>query len=243
MYIYIFKNLFKHSRWSYAPTYRFSSVRNADAPGPVKKFLKDEEILVEKVRVLKDKKLLGDYTTHEARLIAKNDNMNLILFKPNSDPPICVIDNYKQFLKTLSGKDPKKDDSTYSFDPSLKSKTVQISENCGASDLDRKLNSIRNFLLSGHRVDVLVFTKGKRIRELNRKYDTASKSSSSQDAVKEAAEIAEARGLKVTHDLTNSILQKIDYIYSRLVDISRPHTLRNKVNVNSRQIMLKFWPK
>uniref|UniRef100_A0A3B0MG74 Translation initiation factor IF-3, N-terminal domain/Translation initiation factor IF-3, C-terminal domain containing protein, putative n=1 Tax=Theileria annulata TaxID=5874 RepID=A0A3B0MG74_THEAN len=219
----------------------FSSIKNINQYSTTKKYLKDDEILVEKVRVLKDKKFMGDYSIHEAKLLAKKFNSNLILFKPNSIPPICVIQNYSDFIKSLENStstgvvnESKEDDkAVYAFDPSLKSKTVQISENCAIPDLNRKLSSIRKFITSGHKVDIILQTTNKTRKLTKNKQNTNNIEN----------DIIEEKDSKLYKEEEGVLIQRIDYIYSRLNDIAKPFTVKNKLNLNSRQIILKFYPK
>ncbi|GBE60468.1 translation initiation factor if-3 [Babesia ovata] len=211
----------------------------------------DADIREPRVRVLRDGKFVGDFDLAEAQSVAREAGLNLILFRPRSSPPICVLAKYTEFieqqrsLRERSANPAKNTTSApaadaFSFDPSLKVKVVQISSQCADNDFARKVQSARKFLESGHRVELVVFAKSAR------KGRSATPMTSATDghnsAVAAAVASAAAKGVPLSYSLDNPLIQRVDYIYAQLADVGRPFTLRSKVDTKQRQLLLKFWP-
>jgi translation initiation factor IF-3 len=98
----------------------------------------------------------GTYTLREAKQMAENDDMDLVLINPNSQPPVCKIMDYGKFLFDQSKRDTKPKSKLL--------KTVRFRPNTGEKDLEVKLNQIKKFLEKGHKVKAYVFFKGRENR-------------------------------------------------------------------------------
>lgn len=211
----------------------------------------DDRITASRVRLLREGRFVGDFDIAEAKKQAQDAGLNLILFRPRADPPICILAKYQEFLeqqRSLRDKGiPNSGTSsaspqTFAFDPSLKVKVVQISAQCAESDFQRKIQGARKFLESGHRVEIIVFAKSAR------KQKGAATTLGTEDARKieagmpEVVASAAKKNAALAFSLDNPLIQRVDYIYANLADLGRPYTLRNKVDTNQRQLVLKFWP-
>jgi translation initiation factor IF-3 len=98
----------------------------------------------------------GTYTLKEAKRVAEEAELDLVLMNPNSKPPVCKLMNYSKFLFDQSKKDTK---------PKSKPlKTVRFRPNTGSKDLEVKMNQILKFLDKGHKVKAYVFFKGRENR-------------------------------------------------------------------------------
>ncbi|GFE54105.1 translation initiation factor if-3 [Babesia ovis] len=197
----------------------------------------DAEIRDPRVRVLRGGKFVGDFALQEALDLAKDEGVNLILFRPRATPPVCVLARYSEFIeqqKAARERAPTQatvDNShqgtaPFVFDPSLKVKVVQISAQCGENDFVRKIQSARKFLESGHRVELVVFSKSNRRGVPQQPAPT----------------VPVDKVVPLSFSLDNPLIQRVDYIYAQLADVGRPFTVRSKVDLKQRQLLLKFWP-
>ena len=121
-----------------------------------KKFLFDEQIKAEKVRVIKeDGTNLGVFSFEEALKLAKDQNLNLILISDKANPPVCKIADFGKFLYSLrkKEKDKKKKETEV--------KGVRIGYNTSLHDLEIKANQAKKFLEKGHKVMVEMILKGR----------------------------------------------------------------------------------
>jgi translation initiation factor IF-3 len=121
-----------------------------------KKFLLDEQIKAEKVRVIKeDGTNLGVFSFEEALKLAKDQNLNLILISDKANPPVCKIADFGKFLYSLrkKEKDKKKKETEV--------KGVRIGYNTSLHDLEIKANQAKKFLEKGHKVMVEMILRGR----------------------------------------------------------------------------------
>lgn len=214
----------------------------------------DNDIRESRVRLLRDGKFVGDFHIEEAKRLAHNEGLNLILFRPRATPPVCVLARYSEFLEqqrklrdsaagaATSPSAAVSNAQTFAFDPSIKVKVVQISDQCAEGDFARKIQGARRFLESGHRVEIVVFAKSSRHKKSVSGVlgpDAARKIESQMESVVTSAS---AKNVSLSFSLDNPLIQRVDYIYAQLADVGRPFTLRSKVNLSQRQLVLKFWP-
>lgn len=125
-----------------------------------KKFLVDEQIKAEKVRLIKeDGTNLGIFSFEEALKLAKEQNLNLILISEKAQPPVCKIADYGKFLYSLRKKEKEKKKKESEV------KGIRIGYNTSLHDLEIKANQAKKFLERGDKVMVEMILKG-REREL-----------------------------------------------------------------------------
>lgn len=93
----------------------------------------------------------------EALKIAEDAGVDLIEISPNADPPVAkVVDWGKyQYQKMKEQQKSKKNSKTAEL------KQMRMGLKIGANDLDIKLRKIREFLVSGHKVKILIFFRGR----------------------------------------------------------------------------------
>jgi len=121
-----------------------------------KKFLIDEQIKAERVRVVKeDGSNLGIFLLEEALKMAKDQGLNLILISEKADPPICKIADYGKFLYCLKKKEKEKKKKE------VEVKGVRIGYNTSLHDLEIKANQAQRFLEKGHKVMVEMILRGR----------------------------------------------------------------------------------
>jgi len=125
-----------------------------------KKFLVDEQIKAEKVRLIsEDGTNLGIFSFEEALKLAKEQNLNLILISEKAQPPVCKIADYGKFLYSLRKKEKEKKKKESEV------KGIRIGYNTSLHDLEIKANQAKKFLERGDKVMVEMILKG-REREL-----------------------------------------------------------------------------
>ncbi|RDJ35259.1 MAG: translation initiation factor IF-3 [Crenarchaeota archaeon] len=100
------------------------------------------------VRVIRDNKNLGVFSTDEARKIAVSAGLDLVEIAPQSKPPVCQIMDYGKFRyeKSLKDKEKKK------HQRQSQEKELRLSSSIGDHDLLNKINSARKFLKKGLKV-------------------------------------------------------------------------------------------
>lgn len=98
----------------------------------------------------------GSYSLKDAKQMAEDAGMDLVLMNENARPPVCKIMDYGKFLFNKSKNENK---------PKSKPlKTVRFRPNTGDNDLEVKFNQITKFLTKGHKVKIYVFFKGRENR-------------------------------------------------------------------------------
>ncbi|KAK2196776.1 bifunctional Translation initiation factor 3 (IF-3) [Babesia duncani] len=223
LYIYSANSVAKFKQWQYTASLFHSVVEG------------NREITCERVRLLRDKQFIGDFTIEAAREKAIQLKCNLILFKPHATPPICVLEKLDTFLEQQKQnvKAP-----AYSFDPSLKVKTIQISKDCADADFKRKIQNARKFIQDGHRVEVIIYSKsikstrplrgkpGENTGAIEKSMDVT-KASEIMKSLHKALHAAHEKGLDLAFSLNNPLVQRIDYVYTQLCDIAKPFTALN----------------
>lgn len=118
----------------------------------------NQEIKAEQLRVIgPDGDQLGIMSLSEALKVAENAGVDLIEISPNADPPVVkVVDWGKyQYQKMKEQQKSKKNSKTAEL------KQMRMGLKIGANDLDIKLRKIREFLVSGHKVKILIFFRGR----------------------------------------------------------------------------------
>ncbi|EKX73955.1 conserved hypothetical protein [Theileria equi strain WA] len=142
--------------------------------------------------------------------VGKDNNGSGVVKGPDSDP--------NGVMGPPSNSTGQLDDSDYvfSFDPMLKSKVIQISGDCQGSDFSRKIQTARDFIKSGHRVEVVIYTK--------------------------QGKTTKTQTDKVIEAIHSALPRQIDIVYSHLSDIAKPFTIKSRSRGHARQFIIKFWP-
>lgn len=114
-----------------------------------RQFKRNEYIKAETVRVVEDGVgFVGIMSRQDALDLARKKGMDLVLISPNSDPPVCKIIEWSKF-KYLYSKKKQSSKSSQLREMWLKPLT-------GKSDLERKVQKIKEFLSAKDRVKVSV---------------------------------------------------------------------------------------
>ena len=114
----------------------------------------NDEIVFDHVRVLdRTGAVVGDMSTSDGIELARSQGLNLNLIQFDVDPPMCVISD-DDFISNLSRKLTSqlyKGSEDFSFDPTARPSTIQISVNIADEEYERKIDLLRKHLLDRRR--------------------------------------------------------------------------------------------
>jgi translation initiation factor IF-3 len=96
----------------------------------------------------------------EAKKIANDMGLDLVLIQPNGETPIVRICNYEKMVYEAKKNEKKNKQNVKPI------KEIQLSVNIAKHDLETKANNARKFIENGNKVKVILSMKG---RELLRK--------------------------------------------------------------------------
>lgn len=128
----------------------------------VKKISKDysinEKIREKEIRVIdNDGEALGILTSNEARRMAEEKDLDLVMISPNAKPPVCKIMDYGKFIYEQS----KKDKEAKKKQKVINIKEIRVSLTIEEHDIDIKARNARKFLLDGDKVKITVRFRGR----------------------------------------------------------------------------------
>ncbi len=128
---------------------------------------------------------LGIMSSEEARVIAENEGLDLVLISPNSEPPVCKIIDYGKFKFDQSKrlKEQKKAQKVVEL------KEIQLSVTIDKHDVDVKARHALKFLGEGNKVKVTIRLRG---RQMARPEQGISVMNSFYENVKEISVIEKA---------------------------------------------------
>lgn len=124
----------------------------------------NEQIREKEVRVIsEDNEQLGVLSIQDARKLAEEKELDLILIAPNATPPVCRIMDYGKFRyeQTRRERDAKKKQKV------VEVKEIRFSPNIDTNDLNTKSNNARKFLEKGNRVKVTLRFRGREMAHIN----------------------------------------------------------------------------
>ena len=133
--------------------YSFSEVKNIS-----KDFSINEEIREKELRVIgNDGELIGIISSAEARKIAEEKDLDLVMISPNAKPPVCKIMDYGKFIYEQS----KKEKEAKKKQKVINIKEIRVSLTIEEHDIDIKAKNARKFLLDGDKVKITVRFRGR----------------------------------------------------------------------------------
>lgn len=101
----------------------------------------------------------GVYSADEARRLAREAELDLVLIAENADPPVCKIVDYKKFLYDQK----KKQKEIAQKAQKTVVKEIRFGPNTDEHDYDFKKKHAENFLKEGAKLKAYVFFKGRSI--------------------------------------------------------------------------------
>lgn len=123
-----------------------------------KQLLINEQIFAKEVRLIgSDGEQLGVVSTSQARLMAEEQGLDLVLMSPNSTPPVCKIMDYGKykFDAIKKEKELKKNQNIVDL------KEIQLSMTIDTHDLQTKAKHANRFLSNGDKVKIVLRMKGR----------------------------------------------------------------------------------
>ncbi|NHB69139.1 translation initiation factor IF-3 [Perlabentimonas gracilis] len=124
------------------------------------KYLKNEQIRARVVRVVGDNiDNEGIMSIEEARKLANDMELDLVLISDKADPPVCRVIDFQKFLYQQK----KKQKEIKANAQKVVVKEVRFGPNTDEHDYGFKLKHAESFLKDGAKVKAFVFFKGRTI--------------------------------------------------------------------------------
>ncbi|WP_238915979.1 translation initiation factor IF-3 [Clostridium sp. YIM B02555] len=123
-----------------------------------KDFPMNEEIREKELRVIgSEGEQLGVITAAEARRLAEEKELDLVMISPSAKPPVCKIMDFGKYIyeQSKKEKEAKKKQKIVSI------KEVRVSLTIEEHDIDIKAKNARKFLLDGDKVKITVRFRGR----------------------------------------------------------------------------------
>ena len=123
-----------------------------------KEFQLNEEIREKEIRLIgSDGAQLGVIATIDAKKMAEEKELDLVMISPNANPPVCKIMDFGKFIyeQSKKEKEAKKNQKVVNI------KEIRFSPNIEEHDITIKANNARRFLLDGDKVKVTVRFRGR----------------------------------------------------------------------------------
>lgn len=123
-----------------------------------KDFSINEEIREKEIRLIgSDGEQLGVVSSNEARRLAEESELDLVMISPSAKPPVCKIMDFGKFVyeQSKKEKEAKKKQKVISI------KEIRVSLTIEEHDIDIKAKNARKFLLDGDKVKITVRFRGR----------------------------------------------------------------------------------
>ena len=106
---------------------------------------------------------LGVMNTDEARKMAEDAGVDLVMIAPNAAPPVCRLIDYGKFRyeQTRKEKEARKKQKV------IEIKEIRMSPNIDTNDLNTKIAAARKFLSKGDRVKITLRFRGREMAHMN----------------------------------------------------------------------------
>jgi translation initiation factor IF-3 len=119
---------------------------------------------VKEVRVIgTENEQLGIMSTDEAKKIAEEAGLDLVMIAPNAAPPVCRVIDYGKFRYEQS----RKEKEARKKQKVIEIKEIRMSPNIDTNDLNTKIAAARKFLTKGDRVKVTLRFRGREMAHMN----------------------------------------------------------------------------
>ena len=102
---------------------------------------------------------MGVVTSEEARNIAYEAGLDLVLMSANADPPVCRVMNYDKFRYEQK----KKTQEAKKKQVIIETKEIKFRPKTDVHDLNFKIKNIKKFLASNNRVKLTMRFRGREI--------------------------------------------------------------------------------
>lgn len=118
----------------------------------------NEQIREKELRVIgSDGEQLGVISSNEARRLAEEKELDLVMISPSAKPPVCKIMDFGKYIyeQSKKEKEAKKKQKIVSI------KEIRVSLTIEEHDIDIKAKNARKFLLDGDKVKITVRFRGR----------------------------------------------------------------------------------
>ncbi len=131
--------------------------------GPVQrevKALTNDEIRFPKVRLIdQEGEQKGIVSIDQARDIAYEAGLDLVVVSENADPPVCRVMNYDKFRYEQK----KKSQEARKKQATVETKEIKFRPKTDEHDLNFKIKNVRKFLAAKHKVKLTMRFRGREI--------------------------------------------------------------------------------
>ncbi len=124
----------------------------------------NEQIRCKEVRVIGEAgNQLGVMSTGDARKLAEEAGVDLVMIQPKAEPPVVRIVDYGKFKyeQARKEKDARKKQRT------VETKEIRLSPNIDTNDLNTKVNAAKKFLEKGDKVKITLRFRGRETSRMN----------------------------------------------------------------------------
>ncbi len=126
-----------------------------------KDVLMNEDIRAHEVRCIGDDGTqYGIISSKEAKQIAKEQGLDLVLIAPNGKPPVCKIMDYGKFKYQQE----KKKKEARKKQKIIEVKEIKLSVKIAQNDVNYKIKHAREFIQAGKHVKFRVFLRGREMQ-------------------------------------------------------------------------------
>lgn len=101
--------------------------------------------------------MLGVISAERAKMLARQQGLDLIEISPNAEPPVCKIGDFGKYRY----EEKRKERDARKKQHVLAMKEIKFHVNVEEHDYQTKLNSIIKFLEKGHKVKLSLFFRGR----------------------------------------------------------------------------------
>ena len=124
----------------------------------------NDQIRAKEVRVIGvDGEQLGVMALSDAKKIAEDEGVDLVMIAPTAKPPVCRVVDYGKFKyeQLRKEKEARKKQKTVEI------KEIRLSPNIDTNDLNTKVNAAKKFLEKGNRVKITLRFRGRELSRMN----------------------------------------------------------------------------
>ncbi|MFA5880043.1 MAG: translation initiation factor IF-3 [Candidatus Margulisiibacteriota bacterium] len=126
----------------------------------IKHYILNSQIRAKEIRLIDaDGARLGVVTLEEARRIAEQKDLDVLLISDNIEPPVCKLVDFEHFRYEQQ----KKDKQQKKGGKNQVTKELKLSPNISDHDYLVRLNSAKKFLTKKYKVKATLFFKGRQI--------------------------------------------------------------------------------
>ena len=127
-----------------------------------KPLLINEQIFAKEVRLIgSESEQLGVVSISQARSMAEEQGLDLVLMSPNSNPPVCKIMDYNKFKYEKKKK--TKEAQKKQRETMIETKEFRLSVKIDIHDFETRVTNARKALEKGNKVKASIRFKGREI--------------------------------------------------------------------------------